>query len=72
MASVSDNMVKAPAPQNDETDSSNTQLLEDLQDQLVSLKEQMDLCNTVLKDLVDLRGILREKKLSDGSFPAPK
>lgn len=34
-------------------------LLEDLQDQLVSLKEQMDLCNTVLKDLVDMQGILR-------------
>ncbi|KAJ7985248.1 hypothetical protein DPEC_G00350110 [Dallia pectoralis] len=69
MASSSENVMDSACQIGE--DSLNTQL-EDLEHRLISLKEQMDLCNTVLKDLVDLRGILKEKNISDESLSAPK
>ncbi|KAL0984737.1 hypothetical protein UPYG_G00146060 [Umbra pygmaea] len=62
-------------PQLGDAVSSNTEskrLLEDLEDQVDSLKDKMDLCKSVLKDLVDLQGILKEKNLRNASFNVPK
>ncbi|KAL6109763.1 uncharacterized protein ACO6RY_12821 [Pungitius sinensis] len=59
-------------PQTDEGPSLVQQEVEVVEDRLGTLKENIHLCNQVLVDLEDLRGLLVRKSLQDVSLPQQK
>ncbi|TMS11358.1 hypothetical protein E3U43_020351 [Larimichthys crocea] len=58
--------------QTDEDVSPVQQDLEDVKDRLVTISEQLDLCQSVLNDLKDLSDLLVRKSLQDVTLPQKK
>ncbi|KAG5858034.1 hypothetical protein ANANG_G00025820 [Anguilla anguilla] len=73
MASNADSNAVVPAVQANEHDSQKnelTQLRDELNGRLEDLQEKTELCNRILRDLVDLRGILADKNVGDRPVPS--
>ncbi|CAL8339561.1 unnamed protein product [Gadus morhua 'NCC'] len=60
------------SPRNDAEDPLSTKRLKRVGEMLLTLDNQISLCNNVLEDLQELQSVVLKRNLQDARLPSPK